>query len=461
MLTLSEMPQNYQFIDNLIELRAHYQSLTEDSERSSSHVIEQLNHINALLVDQLLENQQFVESLLQLREHYQTLHSQYQQKAVRAREQIAHVNALLADQVVLQHKEHQPISIQAAALEQQALFGVSADNSEESLQQEPESVQQPEPLEASEQQLAKDISRREQDRAIAPDSGESSQQNLEVGAVEESTEILGQQLAKDAIPSEQDAEKTGLQEPELPVAVEQQLPTDSSQVEQQSEPEPPTESPDVEDFPERPQGGEPAELASRYSPLLRTPLLPQYQHLKKSEAVEKLMQENAGSILHVDYIIRALYGELDPEDVKAEKPRMNDSLKKGVAKGLWDKVPDSPGCYTADLKLVESKTKAKKAEGNKRQARKPNPKVTEGMLPRYQNLSFTEAVETVVRDRSGEVLTPDVVARALYGELEGEAFTQAKTKVGKTLWSGANQGRWQSVIGKLGAYTLDLKLVNS
>jgi hypothetical protein len=171
------------------------------------------------------------------------------------------------------------------------------------------------------------------------------------------------------------------------------------------------------------------------------------------------MQENEGSILHVDYIIRALYGELEPEDVKAEKPRMNDTLKKGVAKGLWERVPDSPGCYTADLKLVEKKAESKKVEGKKRQGRKPNSKVTEGMLPRYRNLSFTEAVETVVRDRPGEVLTPDIVARALYGELEGEAFTQAKTKVGKTLWSGANQGRWQSVIDKLGAYTLDVKKV--
>lgn len=158
-------------------------------------------------------------------------------------------------------------------------------------------------------------------------------------------------------------------------------------------------------------------------------------------------------------LLRALYSELEPEDVKAEKPRMNDTLKKGVAKGLWDKVPDSAGCYTVDLKLVEKEAESKKVESKKRQARKPNSKATEGMLPRYRNLSFTEAVETVVRDRSGEVLTPDIVARALYGELEGEAFTQAKTKVGKTLWSGANQGRWQSVPGKLGVYTLNLKLL--
>lgn len=64
-----------------------------------------------------------------------------------------------------------------------------------------------------------------------------------------------------------------------------------------------------------------------------------------------------------------------------------------------------------------------------------------------------------MRDRSGEILTPDIVTRALYGEIEGKALTQAKTKVGKTLWSGANQGRWKSVPGQAGAYTLDLKLL--
>jgi len=58
------------------------------------------------------------------------------------------------------------------------------DNNEKSPQQEPESVQEPEPLEASEQQLAKDISRGEQ-WVIAPDSEESPQQNLEVVAGEE------------------------------------------------------------------------------------------------------------------------------------------------------------------------------------------------------------------------------------------------------------------------------------
>ena len=104
-------------------------------------------------------------------------------------------------------------------------------------------------------------------------------------------------------------------------------------------------------------------------------------------------------------------------------------------------MPDSPGYYTADMKLVDSETEQKLVEDKKPQGRKPNSKATEGMLPHYQNLTFTQAVEIVLRDRSGEIITSDIMVRALYGELEGSAFVEARNKVGKVLWSGANQGR--------------------
>jgi hypothetical protein len=67
------MPQNQYFLQNLIELREPYRSLIVDAERDSIHATEQLNHINALLVDHLAVNQQFTESLLQLKSHYQAL----------------------------------------------------------------------------------------------------------------------------------------------------------------------------------------------------------------------------------------------------------------------------------------------------------------------------------------------------------------------------------------------------
>lgn len=369
------MPQNYQFTDSLIKLRSHYQSSKEDSERSSSHTIEQLNHINALLVDQLVENQQVVDSLLQLRSLYQSLYSEQQQKAIHAREQLNHVNALLADQAILQHKEQQPISIQAATLEQQALLGAITDNSEELPQQEPELVQKPETVAASKQQISSDVSQGDHDGAIALSVGESyipdesdqlPQQDLEVTEKPQPINESEQQIIPTVSRREQDEEKAELQELKLPETSEQQIPTGSSQVEQQSKPKPSIESPDVEDSPER----------SRYSPQLKTPLLPQYEYLKKSEAVEKLLQEDEGSVLHLDHIIHGLYGELESKDIKAEKPRMNDTLKKGVAKGLWQRVPDFPGYYTVDLKLVKKDVDPKKAEGNKRQGRKSSTKAT-------------------------------------------------------------------------------------
>ncbi len=389
-----------------------------------------------MLVDHLTENQQFTESLLQLREHYQALRSEHHQKTQNAKEQIAHVNALLADSLVLQHREQQPISIQVASLEQQALSGAMptadtrnatiANNGEELHRQSPELVRESNPPEILEQIILDDgqgvgdgaMSAAVRSATIAAPT-ESPQPNLEVAESPESLQVS-----------------------------EPQIPTDSHQVKQQPEPEPPAELPDVEDSSAR---------APRHTVPIKTPLLPQYRHLNKSEAVEQILQEEEGKVLHVNYIIRALHGELTPSDIAAEKPRMFDTLKKGVVKGLWDRVPDSPGCYTADVKLVDSEAEQKLVEERKPQRRKPNSKATEGMLPPYRNLTFTDAVESVMRDRSGEIVTTDIMARALYGELEGPAFVEARNKIGKIMWSGANQGRWQSVPGQKGAYTLSLE----
>lgn len=425
------MPQNYQFIQNLIELRSHYQSNIDDAERDSNHATEQLAHINALLVDQLVVNQQFTESLLQLRSHYQALRSQHHQKTQNAKEQITHVNALLADSLVLQHNQQQPISIQAATLEQQALFGAIADNSNELQRQSLELAQESKPPEIL-QQVALDISQGEHDEAIANPSEELPQQDLETA-----------------------------ESPESSTVSEPQIPTDSHQVDPQPKLEPPTELPDVEDSPndsERSLTDKPVPSpSSRKAAPLKTPLLPQYQHLTKSSAIENLLHEHSGTILHVDFILRALYGELSLQDITTEMPRINDSLKKGVAKGLWDRVPDEVGCYTADIQLVDREVEPEKLEEKKPQKRKPNSKATEGMLPRYRGLTFTDAVEIVLRDRSGEIITSDIMARALYGDLEGQELTEARNRVGKIMWSGASQGRWQGVPGQKGAYTLSLE----
>lgn len=52
------------------------------------------------------------------------------------------------------------------------------------------------------------------------------------------------------------------------------------------------------------------------------------------------------------------------------------------------------------------------------------------------------------------MMDSDKVARMLYGALEAKDLSKAKDKIGKILWAGARQKKWQSVAGKLGAYTI-------
>lgn len=111
------MQANQHFVENLITLRNHYQALLEEYERSWVQVREQLTHLNALLVDQLVQNQQhFVESLIGLRDQYQAQMEEYSRSSSHAREQLTHVNALLVDQLVLPDGQ-QPVSIQASTVE--------------------------------------------------------------------------------------------------------------------------------------------------------------------------------------------------------------------------------------------------------------------------------------------------------------------------------------------------------
>ena len=120
------MQQPQHFVQNLIQMRFHYQSLQDELERSESQIKQQLSHVNALLVDQVVENQHFVQNLIQMRSHYQLLHQQQQQKVDDAKEQLHRVNALLAEQLVLQYQPQEPLLHQAASLkerEQRAIVG--------------------------------------------------------------------------------------------------------------------------------------------------------------------------------------------------------------------------------------------------------------------------------------------------------------------------------------------------
>ena len=183
----------------------------------------------------------------------------------------------------------------------------------------------------------------------------------------------------------------------------------------------------------------PAGERSRHTAPLKTPLLPPYQHLTKSEAVENFLQSNEGKTFHIDEITRALHGDLGDKAIEAERSRMYNTLRKGAARGFWETVPNETNYYTINLKSVETQKKLESEPEQKSQKRETTTKSLEGILPQYQHLNFTEAVAIVVQSKAGKTLTPEQLARKLYGDLEGKALTIAKDRAGKTLWRGQSR----------------------
>jgi len=197
---------------------------------------------------------------------------------------------------------------------------------------------------------------------------------------------------------------------------------------------------------------------------LKSPTLPQYKNLMKLEAVESILRSKAGSILHIDWLIRALHGELAEDKLKAERGRMSQTLSSGVKKGWWNKVPGESGCYTINLELVEPDLVAKAEQTfivtapPKSQSKSSD--LQPKMLPAYTALKSIDAVDLVINEKAGQVLNTDLIVKELYGKLSGTKLTKAKEIIGRALWRGAEAKRWQRVPGKQkGAYTLDLRLL--
>ncbi|MDJ0717627.1 MAG: hypothetical protein QNJ54_25965 [Prochloraceae cyanobacterium] len=68
------------------------------------------------------------------------------------------------------------------------------------------------------------------------------------------------------------------------------------------------------------------------------------------ESIANLLSENRGTIVHINYIVREIYGQLPTEKSARVKKELIKVLSRGEEEGQWSKVPDSPGGWTIDLK---------------------------------------------------------------------------------------------------------------
>jgi len=84
-------------------------------------------------------------------------------------------------------------------------------------------------------------------------------------------------------------------------------------------------------------------------------LLSLYQDLTLPNAIADLLQENAGTILKLDFIVRSLYGKLPASQLDTVTERVKQALESGVEEGRWQRDalnhPDNSDCYTWNLPL--------------------------------------------------------------------------------------------------------------
>jgi len=180
-------------------------------------------------------------------------------------------------------------------------------------------------------------------------------------------------------------------------------------------------------------------------------ILPDYAKLSLIDAVDLIMNDQVGQVLTTELVATTLYGELSGSNLSEAKEIVAVALEQGAKAKRWQHVPSQKGVYTLDLRLIELAS-SPIAKSSKPRMGEPEPLT---VLTAYSGLKFIDAIATVLRERAGQVMTPEKVTKVLFGDLSGVGEARAKKKVGRALWDGASRNRWQRWRGATGRYTID------
>jgi hypothetical protein len=194
--------------------------------------------------------------------------------------------------------------------------------------------------------------------------------------------------------------------------------------------------------------------------ILDIPMLPEYEALTRIEAIKKLLQEHIGTVCHIDFIVRSLYGELDPHVFKVVKGRVQSSLTQGREKNNWFGIPEEPGCYTLDLGLLTSNKGSNALSKTVKHNKKPVPPKAKivPMLGRFEGQFLIDALASLLKQNAGKIFTVAEVIAGLYGDIDAEDIREIKSKVLNELSRGYRTGRFSKIPDKIGLYTWDVKL---
>jgi len=88
---------------------------------------------------------------------------------------------------------------------------------------------------------------------------------------------------------------------------------------------------------------------------INIPFIPKLEGMKLGDAILTVLLENPETISHTDFIVRAVYGELEGNSLRTAKDRVTKELSRGYILGRWYRLPDTPGYYTVSKQLTQSR----------------------------------------------------------------------------------------------------------
>jgi hypothetical protein len=421
-----------------------------------------------------------LEPLLELRDYYAALASEYERLWQTARSQVVHVEALLSNWSAVNKRDNltavvetfsfAPTPVQHDSLspkqldrisnvdQQEAIESELADEDEQQIDADDDDVEQDkiesELANEDEQQIDADDDDVEQDK-IESELADEDEQQIDVDDDDVEQDKIESELADEdeqQIDVDDDDVEQDKIESELTDEDEQQIDVDE-------------ESSDAEDTvvtaPALSQQEETqTQNNDNYVPGTDVPMLPQYQILTRMQAIEKILREHSGTVCHIDFIVRSLFGDLEPSVFKVVKSRVQSSLTHGKEKSYWAAFPDEPGCYTLDLNLVTPANGKVKSKSIKPKRKKPfllSKAKRVPMLPEFEGKFLIDAICILLQRNSGKIFSVAEVITGLYGELNAEQLREIKTAVHNELSRGHRIGRFSRVPHKIGCYTWDLK----
>ena len=193
-----------------------------------------------------------------------------------------------------------------------------------------------------------------------------------------------------------------------------------------------------------------AELETAPTSLLEKQL-PTPEELIKN--IQSILAANRKKILRLDYLVLEIaetYG-FPPQQYPQLKQQLKQTLEQGEPQGLWASIPDSPDCWTLELKdfpdlvpqsLSKSKSTKKTKKKSPRAAYNRSRLPYAGKMKEYETL--TAAISQCLREHAPRTMDAHQVMDWIYpGGLSEKVRNKAYQAISDGLNKGCSRKHWE------------------